>query len=635
MKRAMLHINDLTFRIAGRLLFEKATVALHANHKAGFVGRNGTGKSTLIKLIRNELHADEGSVSVRPRARVACVAQEAPDGSVNLIDCVLATDTERAALLDESETATDPDRISHIHERLTDIDAYTAPTRAAAILSGLGFDEAAQQQPLNSFSGGWRMRVALASTLFADPDLLLLDEPTNHLDLEAAMWLESHLKNWRGTMLIISHDRTFLNAVADEIIHLEERKLVRYQGNYDNFERVRRERLELDAKMRTKQVAQRKHLLAFVDRFRYKASKAKQAQSRIKMMEKMEPIAAAMEDPTISFDFPKPVPLSPPIITLDGVEAGYEPGKVVLQGLDQRIDMEDRIGLLGANGNGKSTLVKILGDRLKPTSGTLRKSSKLKIGYFAQHQMEELSLGETAFEHMMKLMPLEPEVRVRAHLGKFGFQGQRADVVAGNLSGGEKARLVIAIMSREAPHLLLLDEPTNHLDVDSREALIQALNAYEGAVVLVSHDAHLLETTCDRLWLVDDGTVKDFDGDLDEYKRLLLDKKRAERRENDKDGVGAKANGSNGSANKKDQRKERAREREQGNALRRAVRDSEKRLEKLTRELGEVETALANPALYEGDDGERIAVQTRHKALKDAVAEAEEKWLEASAAIEA
>jgi len=627
----MLHINDLTYRIAGRPLFEQATVALNVNHKAGFVGRNGAGKSTLIRLILDEIHPDEGSISVRPRARVACVAQEAPDGTISLIDCVLATDTERAALLDESETATDPNRIAHIHERLTDIDAYTAPTRAAAILSGLGFDEEAQQRHLNSFSGGWRMRVALAATLFADPDLLLLDEPTNHLDLEAAMWLETHLKNWRGTMLIISHDRTFLNAVADEIIHLEERRLVRYVGNYDNFERVRRERQELDAKMRTKQVAQRQHLQAFVDRFRYKASKAKQAQSRIKMMEKMQPIAAAIEDPTINFDFPKPIPLSPPIITLDDVEAGYAPGKPVLRGLDQRIDMEDRIGLLGANGNGKSTLVKILADRLKPMGGILRKSNKLKIGYFAQHQLEELSLDQTAYQHMMKLMPMEPEVRVRAHLGKFGFQGQRADVVAKNLSGGEKARLVISIMSREAPQLLLLDEPTNHLDVDSREALIQSLNAYEGAVVLVSHDAHLLETTCDRLWIVEDGTVKDFDGDLEEYKRLLLDKKRAER----KGPVKQRENGNgNGSINKKDQRKERALARAEETAIRKAVRDSEKQLETLTKELGEVETALANPALYDGDDAARIEIQTRHKHLKEAVQKAEEKWLKASDALE-
>jgi len=624
----MLHINDLTYRIAGRMLFEQATVALNANHKAGFVGRNGAGKSTLIKLILNELHPDDGSISVRPRARVACVAQEAPDGSVSLIDCVLSTDKERAALLDEAETATDPGRIADIHERLTDIDAYTAPTRAAAILSGLGFDEESQQRPLNSFSGGWRMRVALASTLFANPDLLLLDEPTNHLDLEAAMWLETHLKNWRGTMLIISHDRTFLNAVVGEIIHLEERRLVRYQGNYDNFERVRRERQELDAKMRTKQMAQRKHLQSFVDRFRYTASKAKQAQSRIKMMEKMEPIASAIEDPTINFDFPKPIPLSPPIITLDDVDAGYEEGKPILRGLDHRIDMEDRIGLLGANGNGKSTLVKILADRLKPMSGTLRKSSKLKIGYFAQHQLEELSLDQTAYEHMMKLMRMEPEVRVRAHLGKFGFQGQRADVVAKNLSGGEKARLVIAIMTRDAPQLLLLDEPTNHLDVDSREALIQSLNAYEGAVVLVSHDAHLLETTCDRLWIVDGGTVKDFDGDLDEYKRMLLDQKRADRRGSEK-----KANGNNGSANRKEQRRDRAAQRSQGNSLRRAVQDAEKQLEKLNREMGEVETALANPALYDGDDKDRVAVQTRHKLLKDAVSKAEEQWLQANEAL--
>ena len=613
------------------MLFEQATVVVTAGHKVGFVGRNGTGKSTLIRLILDEIQADEGSITLRPRTKIACVAQEAPDGSISLIDCVLATDTERTALLIEAETATDPDRISEIHERLNDIDAYTAPTRAAAILSGLGFSEEAQHQPLNSFSGGWRMRVALASTLFADPDMLLLDEPTNHLDLEASLWLENHLRTWRGTLLMISHDRTFLNAVANEIIHLENLKLVRYAGNYDRFERTRRERLLLDSKMRTRQQAQRKHMQAFVDRFRYSAAKAKQAQSRLKMIERMEPIAEAMVDQSINFDFPQPELLSPPIISIESGVAGYGEDIKILSDLDLRIDMDDRIGLLGANGNGKSTLIKILGDRLKLMSGSLRKSSKLKVGFFAQHQVDELTLGDTAFEHMLKLMPMEPETRIRAHLGRFGFQGRKADTKAGELSGGEKARLVLSIMSRNAPHLLLLDEPTNHLDVDSREALVQSINSYEGAVVLVSHDVHLLETTCDRLWLVDDGTVRVYDGDLEEYKQLLLEKKRVERGGPEKKA----ASNSAGPVNKKEQRRLKAAQRAEANHMKRSLLDAEKAMEKLSGEIYKIETTLADPDLYEGGrDEEIITLQTRLKDLKNQMSTAEEVWIKATEAAE-
>jgi ATP-binding cassette, subfamily F, member 3 len=627
----MLHINELTFRIGGRMLFDQATVVVPAGHKVGFVGRNGTGKSTLIKLILDELHPDEGSLTLRPRIKVACVAQEAPDGSISLINAVLETDLERTALLDESETATDATRISEIHERLNDIDAYTAPTRAAAILSGLGFSEAAQQESLNSFSGGWRMRVALASTLFANPDMLLLDEPTNHLDLEASMWLENHLKNWRGTLFMISHDRTFLNAVANEIIHLENMKLVRYAGNYDRFERTRRERLELDSKMRTRQTAQRKHLQAFVDRFRYSATKAKQAQSRIKMIERLQPIAEAMADQSINFDFPQPKLLSPPIIALEDAQAGYEVGKPILRDLNLRVDMDDRIGLLGANGNGKSTLIKLLGARLKPMEGSLRKSSKLKTGFFAQHQVDELSLNETAFEHMLKLMPLEPETRIRAHLGRFGFQGKKADTKASSLSGGEKARLVLSIMSRESPHLLLLDEPTNHLDVDSREALVHSINAYEGAVVLVSHDVHLLETTCDRLWLVDNGTVEVYDGDLEEYKKLLLERKRAERQGPEKKMVSSEG----GPVNKKEQRRLKAAMRAEASNMQRAVKDAEKKMEKLSADMKKVEASLADPKLYDGGrEKDVIDLQSQLKTLKQKLLEAEEMWIAATASME-
>lgn len=626
----MLHVNDITYRIAGRPLFEHATVALPANHKAGLVGPNGSGKTTLIRLILGDLQLDDGSISLRPGVRVATVAQEAPHGYARLIDYVLETDKERTGLLQESESATDPVRIAEIHTRLNDINAYAAPARAAAILNGLGFSEHDQQQPLESFSGGWRMRVALASTLFADPDVLLLDEPTNHLDLEAALWLEGYLKSWHGTMLMISHDRIFLNAVADGIIHLEERKLVRYTGNYDQFERARRERQALNAKLRARQMADRRHIQSFVDRFRYKASKARQAQSRLKMLDRMEPVAAHIEDRTVKFDFPVPAPLSPPLILMDDIDVGYRPDEPVLRKLGMRIDMDDRIGLLGANGNGKSTLIKLIAGRLKPMNGRLQKSPKLRVGYFAQHQLEDLVPASTAFQHLRTVMGMEPESRIRAHLGKFGLEGPCADVEVEKLSGGEKARLVFAMISREAPHVLLLDEPTNHLDVDAREALAHALNTYEGAVVLVSHDAHLLDSTCDRLWLVEKGLCRDFDGDLKDYTRLLLEHRRAGRK-----GPEKKVGAGNQTASKKAQRRNRAAQRAEESNLRKAVENAEKNMEAIAAQLHEIETGLFDPAIYDGDDERRIDLQTRHKIMKAKMSEAEENWLAASAALEA
>ncbi|HAD86097.1 MAG TPA: glycosyl transferase family 1, partial [Rhodospirillaceae bacterium] len=488
----MLHVNDMTFRLGGRVLFDKATLHLPKGKKMGLVGRNGTGKTTLFRMILGDLHTDAGAVRVRPTARIGTVAQEAPSGPTSLIDTVLAADTERAQLLAEAETATDPGRIADIHNRLADIDAQTAPARAARILAGLGFDEEAQARPCSEFSGGWRMRVALAATLFARPDFLLLDEPTNHLDLEAALWLEGYLASWPGTLLVISHDRTLLNTVVDEIAHLSEQKLTRYAGNYDRFERTRRERQAQQAKLQAKQLSEQRRIQAFVDRFKAKASKASQAQSRLKMLARMEPIASVIDEKTTTFNFPDPAPLSPPLIALDEVSVGYG-DKPVLKDLDLRIDMDDRIGLVGANGNGKSTLIKMLVDRLKPMAGKVVKSSKLKVGYFAQHQQEELNLNESPFQHMARALPMATETKVRSHLGRFGFSGDLADSKVDVLSGGEKSRLLFALMSIEAPHILFLDEPTNHLDVDAREALVQALNEYDGAIVLVTHDAHLID----------------------------------------------------------------------------------------------------------------------------------------------
>ncbi|PIW26103.1 MAG: glycosyl transferase family 1 [Rhodospirillales bacterium CG15_BIG_FIL_POST_REV_8_21_14_020_66_15] len=625
----MLHVNDMTFRLGGRVLFEKATLHLPQGRKMGLVGRNGTGKTTLFRMILGDAHPDEGAVRVRPSARIGTVAQEAPSGAASLLDTVLAADTERSALQAEAETAKDPSRIADIHNRLADIDAQTAPARAARILAGLGFDEAAQARPCGEFSGGWRMRVALAATLFSRPDFLLLDEPTNHLDLEAALWLETYLASWPGTLLVISHDRTLLNKVVDEIAHLSERKLTRYVGNYDRFERTRRERQAQQSKLQAKQLSEKRRIQAFVDRFRAKATKARQAQSRMKMLARMEPIATVVEDKTTTFNFPDPDPLSPPLIALDGVSVGYgtEP---VLKNLDLRIDMDDRIGLIGANGNGKSTLIKMLADRLKPLAGKVTKSSKLKVGYFAQHQQEELRLNDSPFQHMARIMPMATETKVRAHLGRFGFSGDLANSKVEVLSGGEKARLLFALMSTEAPHILFLDEPTNHLDVDAREALVQALNEYDGAIVLVTHDAHLIDLVCDRLWLVADGGCKPFDGDLEAYAGLLMEQRREARRDaraaRDGDGVAA--------VDKKELRRERARRREETSALRRAVQDAEKKMEKLAQEVAALEARLAAPEVYNGPTAKLMDLQVAHKRAKDSLAETEQAWLSAQEAID-
>lgn len=632
MVRAMLQIADLTHRIAGRPLFEDTGVSVPAGHKVGLVGANGTGKTTLLRLIVGELSPDAGSITWPKAWRMATVAQEAPAGAASLLESVLAADGERAGLLAEAETASDPQRIAEIHTRLADMEAHTAPARAAAILAGLGFDEAAQGRPVGDLSGGMRMRVALAATLFLRPDLLLLDEPTNHLDLEATLWLEGFLKSYPHTMVIVSHDRTLLNTVVDGIIHLEGGKLTAYSGGYDRFERTRRERLENLAAQAAKQDAQRKHMQAFVDRFRYKASKARQAQSRLKALEKMQPIVGLVEEHTTRFDFPSPEELPPPLITLDDVSVGYD-GVPVLRGLNQRLDSDDRIALLGANGNGKSTFVKLLAGKLKPLAGEMRKSGKLTVGYFAQHQTDELDVSLTAFQQGRVWMPEATPEKVRAHLGRFGFDQRKADTRIGSLSGGEKARLLFALMSRSAPHILLLDEPTNHLDIDAREALVQAINGYEGAVVLITHDPHLIEMTADRLWLVGDGTCRAYDGDIDDYRKLLAEQRRQERAE--QRAAKADATGAGASASKKDQRKAAADQRAALAPLRQAVKDAEKRIAKLEKDKAALEARLADPALYERDPASVPKLQIDLHALETALAEAEEHWLDAQERIEA
>jgi ATP-binding cassette subfamily F protein 3 len=622
----MLHLNDLHYDIGGRRLLDGATAHIPAGHKVGLVGRNGAGKSTLLRLVTGEIDADGGALSVRPGARVVLVAQEAPSGDRAPLETVLAADHERSALLAEAETARAPGRIAEIHTRLADIDAHGAPARAARILAGLGFPAADQDRPLDSFSGGLRMRVALAAALFSEPDLLLLDEPSNHLDLEATLWLEEFLKRYPRTMVLVSHERDLLNHVVDHILHLEAGKLRLYGGGYDRFERTRRENLALQDKLRAKQIDQRRHMERFITRFRYKASKARQAQSRIKALERMEPIAAVVEDRTVEIHLPEPQPLSPPILTAEAVAVGYD-GRAVLNGIDLRLDMDDRVALLGANGNGKSTLAKLLAGRLAPLAGKLKRAPRLAVGYFAQHQLDELEPAWTAYRHLAALMPDATEANVRARLGAFGFAQAKADVAVTDLSGGEKARLVLGLMSHAAPQALILDEPTNHLDVDAREALVHALNEYSGAVILISHDSHLIELVAERLWLVERGTVTPFEGDLADYRRQVLAGRGGER------GIATEARAAGSS--RKEARRAAAEDRARSAPLRRRAAEAEAELERLNRERAEIESRLADPALYDRPAGTATELGMRRAELGRAIARAEARWLAAQEALEA
>ncbi len=514
----MLSITDISIRLAGRLLIDHSSAQIVPGARVGLVGRNGTGKSTLFKAIRGELPIESGTITIPPRWSVGSLAQEAPNGPESLIDVVLEADLERAALLREADTAHDPHRIADIQTRLVDIEAHSAPARAAAILSGLGFSATDQARPCSEFSGGWRMRVALAATLFAAPDLLLLDEPTNYLDLEGTLWLEDHLAHYPRTVIVISHDRDLLETSVDQILHLDRTKLTLYKGNYSSFDEQRSVREMLGAKHAKRQQAERDRLQAFVNRFKAKASKARQAQSRVKMLEKMKPIAALVTQDVHEIVFPPPEKaLSPPIIAVDNACVGYDPKQPVLNRISMRIDNDDRIALLGANGNGKSTLVKLLANRLAPFSGTITRADKLSIAYFAQHQLDELNEDGSPYSHVRKLMPDAPEAKVRGRAGAIGFSGKAADTPVRNLSGGEKARLLLGLATFFGPNMIILDEPTNHLDIDSRAALAEAINEFPGAVIMVSHDRYLIESCADRLWVVADHAVTNFDGDLDDY----------------------------------------------------------------------------------------------------------------------
>ncbi len=618
----MLHINNLTYRIEGKPLFESATAAISSGHKVGLVGRNGSGKSTLLRLITGEITPDGGSISIPKNARLGQVAQEAPGGPDSLLDTVLAADIERASLLAEAETATCPERISDIHLRLNDIEAHAAPARAASILAGLGFDEAAQAQPCSSFSGGWRMRVALASVLFAAPDLLLLDEPSNYLDLEGVMWLENFLRSYPHTVILVSHDRDILNSSVDAILHLENRKLTLYAGGYDRFEDTRREQQRLQLKLRKKQDEMRRHMEAFVDRFRAQANKARQAQSRLKALSKMQPIAAAVDEQVVPFRFPSPErALANPLIRIENGAVAYDPDKPVLRNLNLRIDADDRIALLGANGNGKSTLAKLLAGRLATSAGQRRASKKMETGFFAQHQMDDLDPSKSPYDHVAALMEDATEAQKRARLGALGFGADKADTKCEKLSGGEKARLLMALAAFGAPHLLILDEPTNHLDVDSREALIQGLNEYDGAVILISHDRHLVEACADRLWLVTGGTAEPYDGDIASYRAQVTGPKPASRtaspehsRRQSKDG----------------HRRTTAARRAELAPLKKAIKQHEKRMEALQAKLTKLDAALGDPALYDTAPDKARDYARRRGELAKQLEQAEEDWLAAS-----
>ncbi len=613
----MLQINNLTYRIGARVLLDQASATINDGHRVGLVGRNGTGKTTLFRLIAGQLASDGGSIELPQRVDMGITTQEAPNGDESLIDTVIHADKELASLNAEALTATDPERIAAIHARLQDKHAHTATARAARILAGLGFDAEAQNRPCRSFSGGWRMRVALAGLLFTQPELLLLDEPTNHLDLEATLWLEEYLKRYPGTILLISHDRDLLNRVPTEILHLENSKLTLYRGGYDRFEATRQMQIEQNEKARVKQVARRAEIQSFVDRFRAKATKAKQAQSRLKMLERMKPIAEHQEEGSFRFTFPEPEALPPPLYTLDRVTLGYN-GKPVLSNISLRLDEDDRIALLGANGNGKSTFMKLLAGRLAPMAGEVNKSGKLRVGYFAQHQAEELDLTVTPITQLSRKRPGVPEREIRSHLGAFAFSQARAETVIGSLSGGEKARLLFALMTVEKPHILLLDEPTNHLDMDSRQALIEAINAFPGAVVIVSHDPHILELTVDRFWLIEKGRVQPFDGDLDDYRNRFTEAAPASRE---------KARSDTGADPAAD-RKRAAERRQQLAPLKKQLQQAETRVTALEKERAKVKESLADPTLYGKGVGRLLDLQKQLGTVEKDLAQAESQWLD-------
>jgi ATP-binding cassette, subfamily F, member 3 len=616
----MLALTDISVRIAGRLLIDHSSVQIVPGARVGFVGRNGVGKSTLFHAIRGDLPTETGTIAIPPRWRIGSLAQEAPDGPEKLIEVVLKADRERESLMREAEVASDPHRIAEIQTRLVDIEAHSAPARAAAILSGLGFSAEDQNRPCSEFSGGWRMRVALAATLFAAPDLLLLDEPTNYLDLEGTLWLEDHLANYPRTVIVISHDRDLLDTSVDQILHLDRGRLTLYKGSYTSFEEQRATREMLDAKHARRQADERKRLQAFVDRFKAKASKARQAQSRVKMLERMKPVTALVTQDVHEISFPQPEKmLSPPIIAVDDVSVGYDAKQPVLNRVTLRVDTDDRIALLGANGNGKSTLVKLLAGKLSPFSGKVTRADKLSVGYFAQHQVDELNVDASPCDHIRKLMPDAPETKVRGRTGAIGFSGKAGDTLVKNLSGGEKARLLLGLATFFGPNMIILDEPTNHLDIDSRAALAEAINDFPGAVIMVSHDRYLIESCADRLWVVANQAVTNYDGDLDDYRRTVLSARGAKVAPREREPEISSQN--NTSAR---------RPREKRTPLKQRISEAETEMARISGIIEKIDAALALPDLFTRDPKQAAQLSKARASAADALTKVEEEWLAAS-----
>lgn len=613
----MLTIQNLTFRIAGRPLFEEAEAALPPGGRVGLVGRNGTGKTTLFKLIQNEIQPETGNIRLPRQTRIGEVAQEAPGTNVSLIETVLEADTERNDLLKRAETETDAVEIAEIHARLSAISAHSAPARAASILHGLGFDHEQQRRPCADFSGGWRMRVALASVLFQEPDLLLLDEPTNYLDIEGVIWLQDYLKRYPHTVLVISHDRDVLDAVCTHTLHLAERKLTLYSGGYSQFRRQWQENLRLQMKAADKQADERKRLQAFIDRFKAKATKARQAQSRVKRLEKMEPITTNSREATVKIHLPSPEkPLAPPIVTMQSVDLGYG-GPPILKRVTLTLSNDDRIGLLGQNGNGKSTLVKAIAGRLAATSGNVRTSGKMKVAYFAQHQLDELDADATPVLLVRRKMPDAGEAVIRSRTAQLGFGPDKAETRVSSLSGGERARLLLGLSAFDGPDLIILDEPTNHLDIEMREALVEALAEYQGAMILVSHDRFLLEASCDRLWLVGDGQVQPFDGDLDDYSTHVLEARRRDRAEQEP-------------ARKEEKREESVISAAKPRVQAKELQKIEEQMGRMNELIARVDTLLADPDAYTRDPEKAGRLANDRQALVDNLEQLETRWLELS-----
>jgi ATP-binding cassette, subfamily F, member 3 len=624
---SVLILDSVSYSIAGRGLLERASLMVDPGRRIGLIGRNGAGKSTLLKLIAGELQVDGGTIRLGQRVRLGYVAQEAPGGDITPLEVVLKADAERTMLLAEAEDETVAhDRIAEIHDRLLTIGADAAPAKAAAILSGLGFSTEWQARPMSSFSGGWRMRVALAAVLFSEPDLLLLDEPTNHLDLEATLWLEQYLGKFPGAVLLVSHDRQLLDRAVEAIAHLDGGKLTLTPGGFAEYIRIKTEKALQQGRAAERVAEQRAHMQKFVDRFRASATKARQAQSRIKALERMPQIESVVEDKVTRFSFPEPNKLAPPMLSLDGVNIGYD-DKPVLRGVSLRVDMEDRIALLGTNGNGKSTLAKLLAGRLEPLSGRQFRTGNLRVGYFAQHQEEDLIAGETPYDHLSRALPKATPPQVRAQAARFGLDADRVNTKVGAMSGGERARLLLALATRDAPHLLILDEPTNHLDIDARDALVRALAEFEGAVLLISHDPYLVDLVADRLLLVADGKVTALEGDLKSYAASVTE------------GSSSSGGGSRDNSRKNDRadsKKERAEARSKTAPLRQAVKDAELRLAKLNAERALLEQKLADPGIYApGKAKDLTYINQRIAAIKRETDTAEQAWLDAEAALEA